>query len=276
MKAYRTITPQGLGTMRAFATLCLAAALLVCVPAQPANGTEPSVAELGAAMTARYARQKPQQWFVRGPGITSNLPLAQGADQKQARGIALTLDACEGKTDTRIIALLREHQVPATIFVTNRWLRGNAALAADLASDPLFTLQAHGVRHKPASVAGWSAFGIAGTANIAALVDEVESSARAIAAISGKRPRWYRSGTAFYDEVALAVIHDLGFLVAGFAVSGDSGATLPGKSVARRLLGAKDGDIILCHINHPESGTWEGLNEAIPKMIQAGTRFVGL
>ena len=194
----------------------------------------------------------------------------------RSTSVFLTLDACGGKADTRIIALLREHRVPAAIFVTNKWLRGNAVLAAELAGDPLFTLEAHGTRHKPASVNGRAAYGITGTASIADLVSEVEENARAIAKTAGRRPLWYRSGTAFYDEVALEVIHELGLSVAGYSISADAGATLPGKAVARNMLAAKDGDILLCHMNHPESGTYEGLRQAIPKMLEDGVRFVAL
>jgi len=104
----------------------------------------------------------------------------------------------------------------------------------------------------------------------------VENNARAIAAVTGKRPRWYRSGTAFYDDVALRVIHDLGFSVAGFSISVDQGAALSAKTVAQRLLEAKDGDILLLHVNRPESGTFEGLKETLPKMTAAGIQFVDL
>ncbi len=270
--------------------------------APSAQTPQPTVQELAQTLTTRYQKRTPREWRERGPGIVSVLPpsLHCGIDQGQTsgqspdktpgqtpqrgvaitqtppRGVAITLDACEGKTDMRIIALLREHKISAAIFVTNSWLRRNASIAADLAADPLFTLEAHGTRHKPASVAGWSAFGIPGTGNVAALVDEVETNARAITALAGKRPRWFRSGTAFYDDVALLVIRDLGFSVAGFAVSADQGATLPFKTVAKRLISAKDGDIVLLHLNHPESGTYDGMKEALPKMIQAGVQFVGL
>ncbi len=244
-------------------------------------GRVPSVAELSRDFMIRYGKMIPHEWRERGPGIVSFLPQSAycGLDQEgqtPPRGVALTLDACDGGTDMRIIALLREYRVPAAVFVTNRWLRGNAAIAADLAKDPLFTLEAHGARHKPASAAGWSAFGIPGTGNVAALVEEVESNARAVADLSGRRPRWFRSGTAFYDDVALVVIRELGLAVAGFSISADSGATLPAKTVARRLQSAKDGDILLCHVNHPESGTYAGLKEALPKMLAAGIQFVGL
>ena len=274
----------------AFVLLCLVLAAYSFSAQAAADGRQIPVEDLAHEMALRYQDRMPTRWSDRGAGIVSVLPdplycsiapidipdAVSSHGQMPQRGVALTLDACDSKTDMRIIALFRELRIPATLFVTNRWLHGNATLAADLASDPLFSLEAHGVRHKPASVAGWPAYGIPGTESIAALVDEVENNARAIAAVTGKRPHWYRSGTAFYDDVALLVIHDLGFSVAGFSINADQGATLSSKTVAQRLLSAKDGDILLLHVNRPKSGTFEGLKEALPKMEAAGIQFVGL
>ena len=67
-----------------------------------------------------------------------------------ARTVALTLDACSGGTDMRIIETLTGLAVPATIFVTGLWLRANRpAAAVFLARPDLFTLQNHGDRHVP-------------------------------------------------------------------------------------------------------------------------------
>ncbi|GHV54546.1 polysaccharide deacetylase [Deltaproteobacteria bacterium] len=243
----------------------------------PALREEPeeSVADLAGDLTEKYRGRHPVLWGERLPGIVASLP-QQAAPETGERVMALTLDACDGGTDKRIIALLRQYAVPAAIFVTNRWLRNNLSIAKELASDSLFTLGCHGARHKPASIAGKSAYGIRGNTNIAALVAEVERNARALASVTGKRPRWYRSGTAHYDEVALAVIHDCGFWVAGYTVSIDAGASLAAGEVEARLKKAPPNAIILCHINHPESGTFGGLAAAIPAMLAAGVRFVPL
>lgn len=247
---------------------------LVSAPAAHSAG-EKSVAELGTELAKTYKDRRPTLWGEHLPGVTDSLP-APPENTAPPRTLALTLDACEGGTDTRIIALLREHNVPATIFVTNRWLGKNATVAEDLATDPLFLLACHGKRHKPASVSGKAAYGIPGTRSIPALVEEVEDNARAVAALTGIRPGWYRSGTAHYDDVALDVIHDLGLAVAGYTVSADEGASLPANSVARNLLRAPDRAIILCHLNHPESGTFRGLARALPELLEKGTVFVKL
>lgn len=243
---------------------------VVCRAADTDGGK--SIQILAGELAAKYAGRTPALWGETLPGIVTRLPLSSDG----MRTVALTLDACGGRTDVRIIALLREQRIPATFFVTNRWLFRNRDIAVDLASDPLFALACHGARHKPASVNGRAVYGIPGTGDVAALVREVEGNAREVAALTGKRPRWYRSGTAFYDEVALAVIADLGLTAAGYTVAADSGATLPGHEVAKRLLSAPDGAIVLCHVNHPESGTYDGLAKAVPEMLNKGIRFIKL
>ena len=129
---------------------------------------------------------------------------------------------------------------------------------------------------RPASVSGRSAYGISGTKNIGELVDEIELNAGKLAELTGKRPRFYRSGTAYYDEVAVAVAGELGQQVAGFSLLGDAGATYSSDQVKAALLAAKPGDIVIMHFNHPESGTAAGVMAAIPELKKRGYRFVKL
>ena len=65
--------------------------------------------------------------------------------------IALTFDACMGKADDRIISTLVSERIPATIFVTARWLKHNPqALSIFLQNPDLFELENHGQNHIPA------------------------------------------------------------------------------------------------------------------------------
>jgi peptidoglycan/xylan/chitin deacetylase (PgdA/CDA1 family) len=197
-----------------------------------------------------------------------------------AKVLFLTLDACGGRNgsgvDRGILELLREERIPAVIFVSSVWLRDNAALAKELAADGLFELAAHGTRHLPASVSGRFAYGIRGSASACALVEEVEGNVSALAELSGSRPRWYRSGTAFYDEVAVGIIHALGLRVAGYTVSLDEGGALSAAKVAERALKAESGAILLCHLNRPGCGTGRGLALALPKLKAEGAVFLKL
>ena len=258
-----------------------------------------SLEQLGAAFARAYGGLKPKQWGEHLAGVTRHLDPAGGlpapsgtegaapapAATTPAGGsgrptVALTLDACDGgrgtSYDAGIISLLREKKIPATIFVTSRWMRGNPEALRDLAADPLFEIAAHGSRHKPCSVNGNSVYGIKGTASFDELAREVEGNARDIAAATGKRPRWFRSGTAHYDDVAVRVIRDLGLGIAGYSIAGDEGASLPAAKVAAKTLVAKDGDILLYHLNHPRSGTREGLERSLPALLEKGFVFVRL
>jgi peptidoglycan/xylan/chitin deacetylase (PgdA/CDA1 family) len=192
--------------------------------------------------------------------------------------IALTLDACgsaSGKgVDARLMDFLAREQVPATLFINARWIDANPELFRRLAANPLFEIANHGLRHKPASVNGRSAYGISGTRDAGELVEEIELNARKIESISGTRPKLYRSGTAYYDEVAVEISRQLNHEVAGYSVLGDAGATFTADQVKAALLKSTSGDIILCHMNHPGSGTGAGIIAAVPELRKSGFRFV--
>ncbi len=180
------------------------------------------------------------------------------------------------KFDKALIDFLEKEKIPATLFINGRWIEPNRKDFDRLAANPLFEIGNHGLTHKPASVNGRSVYGIQGTKSIAELVDEIELNAEKIESLTGIRPKYYRSGTAYYDEVAVKIAGELGQQVAGFSLLGDAGATYSRQQVKNALLSAKPGDIIILHFNHPESGTAGGVMDAIPELKKRGYRFVRL
>lgn len=194
--------------------------------------------------------------------------------------IALTFDACGSakgmKFDRALIEYLGKERIPATLFINSRWIEPNRQEFDRLAANPLFEIANHGFRHKPASVSGRSAYGISGTRDAGELVDEIELNARSVEELTGRRPRFYRSGTAYYDEVAVMIANELGQQVAGFSLLGDAGATYGREKVTAALLAAKPGDIVIMHFNHPESGTAAGVMDAIPELKRRGFSFIRL
>jgi len=224
-------------------------------------------------LVARFGRAVPQQWGETVTGVKTRLD----TDEKI---IALTMDACGSQKgmgfDAELLAFLEREQVPATLFINARWIEPNRQAFDRLAANPLFEIANHGLRHKPASVTGRSEYGIDGTQNVAELVDEIELGAAKIEAMTGRRPGFYRSGTAFYDEVAVQVAEALGQQVVGFSVLGDKGATYTRGEVKAALMMATPGDIIIVHMNHPEAGTCAGVIDAIPELKRQGFRFVRL
>lgn len=194
--------------------------------------------------------------------------------------VYLTLDICGGKTgiqpDLELIRFLKENKIKATFFINARFLENkkNAELVLSLSKNPLFSIQNHGKEHKPASIDGKSIYGIEGTKNKEELIEEIMYNHKKLLELTGKAATWYRSGTAYYDTEAIEIIIDeLKYKIAGFAITLDKGATLSSENVFKRMLQAKNGDLLLAHANHPESGTREGLKLGIKALLEKGYKF---
>lgn len=192
--------------------------------------------------------------------------------------VALTLDACSGRFDQDLIDFLIRNRIPATLFVTKRWLDRNAAgIKLINANKDLFDVEDHGENHIPAVVgAGRKVYGILGQPDLAHLRREVSEGAKAIEAATGVAPHWYRGATAEYDQAASDEIRRMGYKIAGFSVNADAGATLSRRAVAERLRQVKGGDVIIAHMNKPQGDTAEGLAVGLLELLRRGVVFVRL
>lgn len=223
-------------------------------------------------LVEKYGNKNPMHWGEKVPGVKTKLVTNEKA-------IALTLDACGSRGDSIDIELLNfliENNIPATLFVTKKWIDENLNDFKGLCKIELFDIQNHGWNHRPASVNGKTAYGIPGTANIAELVNEVEVGAQMIEGLTGKRPLFFRSGGAYYDEVATQVIKDLGYQVAGFSVRVDPDMTDSIEEVPYPLLNAKGGEIVRLHMNYPNRSAGPWMKALIPKLVERGFFFVHL
>ncbi|PWK68126.1 polysaccharide deacetylase family protein [Aminobacter sp. AP02] len=191
--------------------------------------------------------------------------------------VALTLDACGGKTDTRILSALVENKIPATIFVTGMWLKRNGeALAIMKAHPELFELENHGARHIPAVDTPRSIYGLKSAGSAEAVQAEVEAGALALTAHGGAAPTWFRGATAQYSPTSIALIRGLGFKIAGYSINGDGGSLLGAHETDRRVSAARDGDVIIAHINQPTHAAGGGLVKGLLKLKAKGYAFVRL
>jgi len=208
-------------------------------------------------------------WGARLPGVTSTIPVSEGE-----KVLYLTLDACNGPVDVLLIDFLIKHKVPATLFINAQWISKNLETFMRLAENPLFEIENHGTKHLPASVSGKSVYGFKGTESKEKLIKEIMVNHEKIKELTGKEPKWFRSGCAYYDGEAVKIIkEELNLNIAGFAISLDFGATLPAQEVYKHAIAAKSGDILLAHMNSPKSGTMKGLEKAIPELLARGFVF---
>jgi peptidoglycan/xylan/chitin deacetylase (PgdA/CDA1 family) len=193
------------------------------------------------------------------------------------RTVALTLDACSGLTDMRIVSVLVALSIPATIFASGLWLPGNAPMIALMRTRAdLFTVQNHGERHLPPVLGTRRVYGLAVAGTMDAIEREVARGGDLVTAARGERPHWYRGAAGLYSPPAIDAIEAMGFRIAGYSLNADEGASLPAASVARRIAGARSGDVIVAHINQPHRPSGAGVADGITALKQAGTVFVGL
>jgi peptidoglycan/xylan/chitin deacetylase (PgdA/CDA1 family) len=190
------------------------------------------------------------------------------------RTVALTLDACSGSVDMRIIGTLLALSVPATLFVTALWLRANTHILSLLrARADLFALENHGELHLPAVLGTRHVYGLPVAGTLDAIHREVERGAEAVVATGAARPIWYRTAAGLYSP---GTIGSISARIAGYSLVADEGASLPAAAVTRRMVAAVSGDVIIAHVNHPHRISGAGVTAGIAALHRAGTVFVRL
>ncbi len=213
---------------------------------------------------------KPTQFDEFIKGVAVNIK----TDQKV---VALTLDACQGKYDKKMFEILRKHNIPATLFVTSRWIDQNQESFKLLSNNKMFEIENHGTSHKPLTVAGQVVYGIKGSNSPEEAFYEINNNANTIEKYTGIRPIFYRSGTAHYDDVGIKIANLLDHTLMGFDVlSGDAANPLAPADfiVSQVMLNVKNGSIIIMHMNHPEWNGAEALDILIPALKQNEYEFI--
>ncbi len=227
--------------------------------------------QLKTNILSRYDGLEPRYWGENVPGVKRRLATKE-------RVIALTLDAYgENKKndyDKELIDYLRKNRVPATLFVNSRWIDEHYWTFIGLSRNPLFQIENLG--GKPLSINGKQVPGAPGTRSASEVFDEVMKNHRKIQYNTGRQPKFFRSATGYYDEIAVKIANEVGETVVSCDVNGDGGGTFSSEQVKHALLSAKPGSIIRLHMNQPKKDTAEGVMKAIPELTRRGYRFVRL
>ncbi|MBO9616875.1 MAG: polysaccharide deacetylase family protein [Dyadobacter sp.] len=209
----------------------------------------------------------------------------KGVDEDIVTGkklLALTFDACGGPHgsgyDAELIGYLEKMRIPATLFVTGKWIDANYGIFTALSKNSLFEIENHGLNHRPCSVDGESEYGIKGTPDVPDAFDEIEANERKIEAVTGRRPIFFRSATAFTDEACAKIARQLGVTMISFDVlSGDAVPNTPTNIIESNILKhVRPGALIIMHFNHPEWNSYEALQKVVPALLKSGYTFVRL
>lgn len=236
---------------------------------------DPSYQKLKTKVINEYVHAQPGRWGEFVNGVYEDLYTRQ-------KYIAFTFDACGGEKgtgfDRELIDFLKQEKVPATFFVTGRWIDAHFNDFLELSTDTLFEIENHGLNHRPGAIDGESEYGIHGTKSAAEAFDEIEANARKIEALTGRRPQFYRSATAFIDEACARMATELGITAISFQVlSGDAVPNTPAQIIESNVLkNIKPGAIVIMHANHPQWNTCEALQKIVPELRKKGYHFARL
>lgn len=239
---------------------------------KPAEPSVPDFDSLKEKTVKIFKDSSPLSWGENINGVIREID----TDEKI---IALTFDACDGASDSfdeELINFLVEEEVPATLFIGGQWIKENQEEFIKLSKNPIFEIANHGYMHKPLSVTGERAYNIQGTGSVEEVFDEIYKNQILIKELTGQAPKYFRSGTAYYDDVAVEIIHKLGLKAVNYNALGDAGGTFNKNQIINALEIAEEGSIYLFHMNRPQSDIANGVKDGIKILKEKGFEFVQL
>jgi len=185
--------------------------------------------------------------------------------------VAITFDACATRThyatfDRGVFDVLKREQVPATIFVSGRWVEAHPDVMSELAADPMVEFGDHSYDHPHMS-----------NLPVARIVAEIDQTEAALAKY-GKRSVAFRPPFGEWSHRLVYIVQDLRLpTVTWDVVSGDPSASTTTDGMIRNVLGkARPGSIIIFHINGRGWKTAQALPTILQGLRERGFRFVPL
>ncbi|BCL13627.1 polysaccharide deacetylase family protein [Micromonospora sagamiensis] len=204
-----------------------------------------------------------------GPRTGDKVALTFDADMTDAMLYQLRTGRVRSYANLRIIEMLEREKVPATFFLTGKWVERYPDITRRLAGNPRFELANHSYGHLaftsdcynlPRIPAGQM------TSDVARTFELVE-------AYGGRQTRYFRFPGLCHDGAALAALAPLGTTVVdGDVVSGDPFATAWRPIVRAVLSQVKPGSVIVLHVTEANAAMTD---EALPHIL-AGLAERGL
>jgi len=196
-------------------------------------------------------------------GTDASLIIEHGP--RQTKQIALTFDACPtgrpDEYDEKVIDILISEKVPATLFLSGRWVEKNPEKAKFLADQPLFELANHTYVHPHLT-----------EKTDDRILREFSRSQAIIKKVTNSTPRYFRPPFGEVNEHVAELAKKAGLVTIQYDIaSGDPDPDLPSQRIVRMLLrDARGGSIIVFHMNRNGVHTAEFLQEAIEGLRKKG------
>ena len=186
--------------------------------------------------------------------------------------VALTFDACETLTpshfDSTILDYLLAEKIPFAVFATGKFAVRNRTELQKLSRLDFVEIENHSYNH-PEHLERLKEEEIA---------DEIKRTDDTLAAITGKRSKYFRFTAGNCDERSLKIVEGLHYQTVHWSFeSGDPDKhATPEHLIEWVLLKTKPGNILIFHINGRGYSTGKALPAIADALKKKGYRFVKL
>ena len=274
--------------------LCAVGLALLAGCASPAHPAAPVAAAPTAAAHSTAAAEPvavtPRTAATAEPGYLpgTGVPAVVAHGPAGRHRIALTFDSNmtdamlhrldTGQVDTyantAVVDELEARHVPATFFLSGKWVERYPGLTRQIAADPDFELASHSYAHLGFTAHCYTL----GTLPPADMAADVEHSFDVLAPFGGHQTRYFRFPGGCYDAAALRAVAPAHATVIQYDDVGDDPFNDDTASITRHVLAqAHDGGIVVLHItkaNAPK--TADALPGVIAGLQARGYRLVTL
>lgn len=188
---------------------------------------------------------------------------------KRGDKIALTFDACPtslpDEYDEKVVDVLLREKVPATLFLSGRWVEKNPEKARFLADQSQFEIAAHSYSHPHLL-----------EKDDARVVRELKRTQAIVKKVTGKTPLYFRAPFGEVDERVATLAKEAGLITIQYDIaSGDPDPKLAPERIIRVVLReARGGSIVVFHMNKKGVHTAEVLPHIIAGLRNKGFSLV--
>ena len=211
-------------------------------------------------------------FFVASASVAASetpVPLVIEHGPRDGNKVALTFDACptgsDDEYDEKVMAVLEREQVPATLFLSGRWVEKNAEKAREIASRPRFELGNHAYWHPHLT-----------EKDDDRVLRELKRTQAIIRKMTGRRPTYFRPPYGEVDDRVAKLAKEAGLVTVQYDIaSGDPDPALaPGRIIGAVLGEARGGSIVVFHMNGKGVYTAEVLPAIIAGLRKKGYELV--
>ncbi|MET8044048.1 polysaccharide deacetylase family protein [Micromonospora sp. NPDC005215] len=247
------------------------------IPTRPAGGASATGQASPSEATV------PGTTTVPGATAAGSLPPVVEHGPRAGNRVALTFDAdmtdgmlgnlragrVKSYANLRILDLLEREQVPATFFLTGKWVQRYPDVTRRIAGNPRFELANHTYGH--AAFTG-DCYDLP-SQPVDELAGDVAKTFEVIKPYGGRQTRYFRFPGLCHDAATLDALAPLGVTVVdGDVVSGDPFATAWKPLVRAVLDHVRPGSVVIMHVTEANAAMTD---EALPHILE-GLRERGL